>query len=195
MAQKEIREFFDTLADGWDRGNQPLGEVTVRLLRLLGIKEGDEILDLACGRGVITGALHDLSKAPVLGVDLSPKMIEGAKEDYRGKAGVEFRCLDFLSEDLGKKFDYVVCYNAFPHFLDASEFARRVASTLKEGGRFAILHSFGMKGLNEHHKHTAGTVSRMLKKPSEEQKAFEPYFEILLSESEDDHYAILGRLK
>ena len=195
MAQKEIREFFDSLAEGWDKGNQPLGEVTLRLLKQLGIKEGDEVLDLACGRGVITGALHELSKADVLGVDLSPKMIEGAKEDYKGKKGIEFRCLDFLNEDLGRKFDYVVCYNAYPHFLDASEFARRVASVLKEGGRFAILHSFGMEGLNAHHKHTADTVSRMLKNPSEESESFEPYFEILVAESGDDHYAILGRLK
>ena len=191
----EIQDFFDRLAPNWDKGNQKPGDDVAGLIKRLGIKKGDAVLDLACGRGVITGLLSAYSQNQVLGMDLSPKMIEGAKEDYAGAPGAAFVCEDFLSSNHPGEFDYVVVFNAYPHFVDRAKFKTKLYDSLKEGGKFAIVHSFGAAGLNRHHEGVAPTVSRTIGKSEEEAAFFADCFDIVLAEDDAKHYLIIGRKK
>jgi ubiquinone/menaquinone biosynthesis C-methylase UbiE len=50
------------------------------LLRLLEVKKGETILDLACGQGFFAGEFAK-SGAKVIGADISPELIEIAKQD------------------------------------------------------------------------------------------------------------------
>ena len=188
MSESQVAKFFDGLAENWDNGNSlpPLS-----LIELTGIKEGDKVLDVACGTGVITPLLYSLCKKPVLGIDISQKMIEKAKENHKGEEGVSFLCQDFCEFDGKEEYDLVVVYNAFPHFLDVEAFKKALQKTLKIGGKAAILHSLSRKQLEKHHDGLGPKISRDLVDPEQESRVFLPEFEILIAEESDHHYALV----
>jgi ubiquinone/menaquinone biosynthesis C-methylase UbiE len=81
----EIREFWDKVAQDWDiqvgedgDSNRILNSDPV-LWKLMGNIRGIHILDAGCGTGYLTRKLQQQG-ALVAGVDLSPKMIEIARE-------------------------------------------------------------------------------------------------------------------
>ena len=127
---EDVRRFFDGLAPSWDQRADDDLSFVASLLKPLEIQEGESILDLGCGTGVITGLLHQMSKAPVLGLDVSPKMIAEAKKKYQGQEGISFEANDFLSWK-GGRFDVIVIYNAYPHFVDVSGFVESLKKHLQ----------------------------------------------------------------
>src|SRR3990172_8101428 len=78
------------------------------LLRLMEIKKGDRVLDIACGQGFFSRALVEKG-AEVTGVDISPELIKFAKE----KAGKNEKYFVAAADKLGnnvldKGFDKAV---------------------------------------------------------------------------------------
>ena len=189
-----IRDFFDSLAPKWDsRATDNLSTLET-IFKRIGITHGERILDLACGTGVVTGLLHQLSKAPVHGIDLSPKMIEIAKAKYADEKDISFESGDFL-ELPPKIYDLIVIYNASPHFTDMKKLSSVLASNLASGGRFLILHSVSKEAINAHHQGMDRALFRDLSPIATEFLPFEEDFTLLLGEDEPDHYLILGRKK
>ena len=52
--------------------------------------KGKRVLDIGCGGGIYTKALADMGAASVTGVDSSKTMLEGAIENCRGYANIDF---------------------------------------------------------------------------------------------------------
>jgi len=78
------------------------------------IKEGMKVLDLGCGTGITTKYIAELG-AKVTGVDLSPKLIEFAKENSDHK-NAEYLVGDITIVDLGKKkFDAICLIDIMEH--------------------------------------------------------------------------------
>lgn len=189
----QVKDFFDSLAPNWDAQQSKTKEQILPLLHKIGIKEGDRVLDLACGTGTITSYLHELSSATVVGVDISEGMIDIAKKKYETVPWAEFVCGDFLSLSFEKKFDVVVLYNAYPHFMDPRSLAEAFSKTLNPNGVFAIVHSLGRKALDMYHSNVPCAISRSLLSPEQEAKNFAPYFEIKEASEGEDFYFILGK--
>lgn len=190
-----IEEYFDSLAPSWDGRCRKEADNAGLLLRSVGIQKGDRVLDIACGTGVITGMLHSLSGAPVVGIDLSEKMTEQAKKNYAACPWASFLHGDFLVYQSKIPFDAVVLFNAYPHFIEPKKLALALANNLKTGGRFAILHTLSREELKEHHKGLSKDVSRDLKSVKEEAAYFEPLFTILEAEEDDASFRIIGAKK
>jgi ubiquinone/menaquinone biosynthesis C-methylase UbiE len=101
------------------------------------------ILDVACGTGRLTemirlldaeGAVH------VTGFDLSPQMIEMARQRMAEAPGVQWGVAP--AEDLpvpDASFDVVTCANAFHLVTDADKALAEFRRVLKPGGRLIIL--------------------------------------------------------
>lgn len=189
-----IESFFDKLAANWDINANDNLKVVGEYLKRAGIAKGQKVLDLACGTGVITGLLHSLTEEDVLGLDLSGEMIAHAKTKYAGMPGIEFMQGDFLSFE-GGRYDAIVLYNAYPHFLDPVALSACFARHLSEDGFFIILHSFGRGRLKRHHDGLGPTISRDLEAPEEEAKSFAKEFDICLAEEDENHYLLCGKLK
>ena len=188
------KEFFDKLAPSWDsRQTKEEGEI-LPLLKKIGIKGGDRVLDLACGTGTITSLLHSLGASEVLGLDISDEMIKVAKEKLGSMPWVSFRVGDFLESDFHEEFDVIVLYNAYPHFLEPEKLAKRFYASLKKGGKFAIVHSLGRKELDTHHAAIASKVSRSLDPVEEEAKRFDSFFHIEEA-VEGEHFFFLAGSK
>lgn len=189
-----IESFFDKLAANWDINANDNLKVVGEYLKRAGIIKGQKVLDLACGTGVITGLLHSLTEEDVLGLDLSGEMIARAKEKYVGVSGVSFEQGDFFAFE-GGRYDAIVVYNAYPHFLDPASLSACFTHHLNEGGIFVILHSLGRERLNRHHDGLGPTISRDLEAPEEEAKSFAKEFDIYLAEEDENHYLLCGKLK
>lgn len=181
--------YFDSLAQAWDEGDTSSLE---EFLLPLDIKKGQKVLDLACGKGVITPYLYQKSQTKVKAIDLSTKMIEGAKERYKDNPNLEFKALDFYELKDGG-YDYIVCFNAYPHFLDTEAFVKSLYANLNKDGRFAICHNLGRKGLQHCHEgKDIAPLSRDLLPVEKEIEVFLPYFRILKAEENEESYWIIG---
>ncbi len=191
MKNNDIENLFDRLAPKWDEAEILDDETILALLKRIGIQKGDRVLDIGCGTGRITGLLHSLSQEKVVGIDLSSKMIEIAKEKYQSCPWAEFRHEDFLSSQ-PEEYDVLVLYNAYPHFLDQKQLNQAFLSHLKKGGRFAIIHSLSRKSLENIHHGMNESVTRHLLSPVEEAVHFEKDFRILYAEENDCSYLIIG---
>ncbi len=189
----EIQDYFDAMANSWDTMERKKDEEILPLLKKVGIQKGDYVLDLGCGTGRITGLLHSLNEGPVLGLDISPNMISLAKKKYEGKEYATFDVGDFLTKTFEKPFDVIVIYNAFPHFLDVDGFSSSLANNLKEGGKFAIVHSLSREQLSHVHNKCDHKTTRVLSSPKKESEHFEKQFDILLAEEDDSSYLIVGK--
>lgn len=188
-----VADFFDARASRWDEwAEDDLGFVRT-LFDRIGIQKGDKVLDLACGTGVVTALLHEYSGAPVVGMDIAPKMIEIAKKKYENSDFATFVSQNFMSYE-GDPFDVIVLYNAYPHFLDPKGLAEKLHSSLKSGGRFAIVHSLGRQRLAKHHEGLSIKISRDLAPVEIEAESFKERFEITVAEEGEDFSLIIGKV-
>ena len=185
-----VRVFFDSIAKDWSNDLNDKQKVE-SLIDALGICEGDNVLDVGCGKGVITPLLQRKSNRLVIAVDLSQNMIDGAKSIYSDESKYKFICKDFLDGEYKDRFDYIVIFNAYPHFMDVERLKGTVYKALKANGHFAIIHSLSKEELNTHHKQHAMGVSRPLEAADIEAKKFEAQFEIEKCLDKSDSYLII----
>ena len=138
----EKAEFWDQLHG--DEGNQFHRElISPAVERLLAIRPGEQVLDIACGSGVLARKLAALG-ANVTAADFSPALIERAKarKQVRGNP-VVYQVADATDEDslaaLGKgAFSAVTCTMALMDMPQIAPLYRAVVRLLKPGGRFVF---------------------------------------------------------
>ena len=109
-----------------------------RLLDLLGDIAGLRVLDAGCGEGYLARVLAARG-AQVTGIDISPRLIELAREqDHEG--AIVYRVADLSAPlpDYDQCFDAVASYLALNDVHDHRGFAATLAGTLKPGGRLVI---------------------------------------------------------
>lgn len=110
-------------------------------LRLLELKSGQRILDLACGQGILTRKLAE-SGADAVGVDVSEKLIDAARRWAKAAARpARFEVGDARAIDPAKfgEFDGVACVMALMNIDPILPLMRGVAGVLKQGGRFVMV--------------------------------------------------------
>ena len=191
----QIRSFFDERAKTWDDHENHDYDKINALLDKVGILEGDCILDLACGTGIISSLLYSRCKRKVTAVDLSEKMIKEAKNKHIDENKVVFKVQDFYSLKDGN-YDLIVIFDAYPHFLQLNEFKEALIRNLSDGGRFAIIHDLGRKQLHDCHKgRDVSLLSRDLNDPNKEAEIYKNDFDILKAEEGEDFYLLVGQKK
>lgn len=170
-----IKEYFDNAAYQWDercKYNMSRIDTIVSLAR---IKKNDHVIDIACGTGILTSSLLERG-AQINGVDISDKMIEIAKNKYHS-AKLSFEVLDFMKNQKDG-YNIAIMHNAYPHFINKEELAKKIYDCLKPGGRFMIAHSVNKDRINSCHSNTNHNISVELKPVEEEAVFFKPFFKI-----------------
>ncbi len=148
------------LAERYDRISDLQFESGRRLAEMMGIKEGDTVLDVGCGTGRL--ALH-LSKVvgpsgAVVGIDPSPYRIRVAESKLKGLAHDNLRFAIGQGEDLislsSGAFDHVY-YSAVFHWIgDKAAALAEAKRVLKPGGTIGMTtvdknHPFEMRKVME----------------------------------------------
>jgi 2-polyprenyl-3-methyl-5-hydroxy-6-metoxy-1,4-benzoquinol methylase len=145
----EVRSIWNTNAEFWDarmgEGNafhKTLIEPTQ--LRLLDIKSGQHILDVACGNGQFARKMVGL-RAKVTAIDFSEKFIAIARS--KSSPEIDYRVIDATSVvDLNKlsgmTFDSVVCTMALMDMENIDVLIGCLPRWLKKNGKFvfSVLH-------------------------------------------------------
>lgn len=192
---EQICAFFDERAETWDLNDEHKDEKIDRLLSQIGIREGDRVLDLGCGTGVISEKLFRLSKRQVYALDLSEKMIFQAKKKGISEKEVSFHSGDFYTLEEGP-FDVIVIFDAYPHFLELKAFKESLLKNLSDGGKFAVVHDLGRKQLHDCHKgRDVSLLSRDLSDPRKEADLYRDDFNMIREEEGEDYYLLIGEKK
>jgi ubiquinone/menaquinone biosynthesis C-methylase UbiE len=112
------------------------------LIAMLDLKENMHFLDIGCGTGWAIGQAAQVvnEQGEFYGVDLSPKMIEKAKENFSDKNNFHF--IEANSESIpldDNMFDIIICTNSFHHYLHPDKAMKEIHRLLKPGGKIYIL--------------------------------------------------------
>lgn len=138
------------------------------------IKNGDSVLELACGPGYLSIELSKLGGFNLTGLDISHSLVEIAKTNAR-EAGaiIEFKqgnaaAMPFQAD----RFNFVVCVLAFKNFKAPLQALKEIYRVLKPNGSALILdldrnsslkevkglaEKMGLRGLNAY---LAGAIQR-----------------------------------
>jgi trans-aconitate methyltransferase len=106
---------------------------------------GDEaVLDIGCGDGKVTAEIAKrVPRGTVLGIDISPSMIETSKQCFSTVANLSFQCVDAAQFKADKKFDLIVSFFAFHYIEKQQEVLKNLYAMLKQGGKLIIKASAG----------------------------------------------------
>ena len=146
-----VREIWDRNAAFWDErmadGNLfhkhlvgPAAE------RLVAIAQGERVIEFGCGNGQFSRRLAELG-ATVLATDVSPKLIEHARERTATRPDIADRVTysvldaadrESLSRAGGAPFDAAVCNMAIMDMIEIEPLFQTLPGMLTPGGRFVF---------------------------------------------------------
>jgi ubiquinone/menaquinone biosynthesis C-methylase UbiE len=113
-----------------------------RVITLVDLHQGQRLLDIGCGTGwavrYAASVVH--SNGEFYGIDISPKMIEKAKESCGSCENIHFYEADAEALPFGNDFfDFIICTTSFHHYFAPSKVLAEVYRVLKPGGMAFIL--------------------------------------------------------
>ncbi len=188
-----IQQFFNSIAEEYDNGAKKDFCLIDSLLDEIGIRKGDSVLDLGCGKGVISERLYERSLETVIAMDLSDRMIHFALEK-----GIPDSKVTFVNEDFyltkRKGFDKIVLFDSYPHFLDLGKFKRKSLEVLSKDGILAIIHDISRDHLSKVHQGIS-PISRNLLPVNEEASLYLDSFDIIKAEETENSYLLTMKKK
>lgn len=191
MNKEDIIEFFNSCAPEWDANMIRSDEIIGIILDNAEVENDKDILDVACGTGVLFPDYLKRNVKSVTGIDISPKMAEIAKGKFN-LDNVKVICGDVLELEGENLFDCVVVYNAFPHFPDPDLLIKKLASLVKTGGTVTVAHGMSRKALDKHHSGSASKVSAGLMSEDDLAEIFTKYLTVTHKISDDNMYQVAG---
>ena len=162
MEKKDVIAFFDRCAPTWDAEMIKNDGIIGKILDNAEVEAGMDILDVACGTGVMFPYYLKRGAASVTGIDISPEMAKIACAKYADEPRIRVICGDVEEVAFDKKFDRIVVYNAFPHFPKPKRLIKLLAALLKDDGRLTIAHGASRETIDNHHNGPASKVSNGL---------------------------------
>ena len=190
MEQQDVIRFFDRCAPSWDVGLVRNEAVISAILDNAGVQAGTDVLDVACGTGVLFPDYLKRGVASLTAIDISPEMVKLARQKY---PKVCVLCGDVEQTVFDQCFDVIMIYNAFPHFPDPARLIGCLARWVKPGGRLSVAHGMSREKLLQHHAGTASRVSVDLLEENELATLFAPYFDVDTVISDERMYQVAGR--
>ena len=192
MDKKDIIAFFDCCAPTWDAEMIKSDEIIGKILDNAEIGPGMDVLDVACGTGVLFDYYLERKVASVTGIDISPEMAKIAGEKYAGESRVQVICGDVEEYAFGRQFDRIVVYNAFPHFPHPKRLIKILAGLLKDGGRLTVAHGQSREAIDGHHSGAASKVSNGLMTAENLKRIFDAHFDVEAVISNRHMYQVSG---
>ena len=138
-----VRDLFDAYAETFENHLvQKLGYSTPDLLldamrSSAGLQDNLSILDLGCGTGLMGVLLH-AQCTRLVGIDISPKMVEKAREKGIYTELLAADILPYLQSSVAGNFDWVVAADVFVYVGVLDSIFTQVKRVVKCGGFFAF---------------------------------------------------------
>ncbi|MBW5420199.1 methyltransferase domain-containing protein [Streptomyces sp. BG9H] len=145
----QVKDFFTARAADWDTRFPDDGPAYQAAVAELGLRPGSRVLDAGCGTGRALPALRGAvgPSGVVLGADLTPAMLEAARNAGRDRDGqlllADVARLPVLSGSL----DAVFGAGLISHLPDPAENLRELRRVVRPGGLLALFHPIGRAAL------------------------------------------------
>ena len=189
LNKQHIAAFFDGRAANWDRETVYREPIIQEILDRAEIRGGIDVLDVACGTGVLFADYLKRRVASVTGIDLSAEMVHLAQAKF---PEVRVICGDAEEAVFGQKYDVIMVFDAFPHFADPARLIENLSAQLKSGGRLCIAHDMSRDELNRHHCCIAQDVSSELPKADELALLLSAHLTVDTVISDEEKYIVSG---
>lgn len=125
-------EFYE---DSWKEQLKPAQD---KLIEMVNLKPGENVLETACGTGLVTARIANAvgPDGRVTATDLSQGMIDLAKENLNSNKGLlDFRRMDAVDLELEENsFDAAICALGLMYVPDPIQSLREFHRVLKQGG-------------------------------------------------------------
>lgn len=115
----------------------------IRALKLMGVSDNSEILEIGCGPGFFTNILLDnFPKAILTSSDFDQKLLQFATSNLANKYKDR---LCFVKDDITKtyleeaKYDFIIARFVFQHLKDPISAIQNIYKLLKPGGKVIII--------------------------------------------------------
>ncbi len=142
----KIQQDFDRLSEfsneGWDHNSH----YHAFLLKQLPTASDADALEIGCGTGGFSRLLAQRYRR-VLALDLSPRMIEIARERSRAYPNIDFQVADVMDYEFTAEHFGCVASIATLHHLPFEPILSKIKSILKPGGFFLALDLFEAESL------------------------------------------------
>ena len=131
-----VREYFSKRSPQYDTSSSWVSDKNLfdRMQNLIRLQEGEKVLDVACGTGLI-GKILKYTGAQFTGLDYTPGMIGSLEEDYHKIIVGDAHATDFPDGT----FDAVICRQGI-QFMDAKKCVKEMARIVRPGGRVLLVH-------------------------------------------------------
>ena len=156
MKKQDIISFFDRCASSWDANMIRSDAIIDNIMDTANIRKGIDVLDVACGTGVLFPDYQKREVGSLTAIDISPEMTKIARANYPEVAVI---CGDVEETDFSHNFDAIMIYNAFPHFPNPEHLIATLVQKLKESGTLTVAHGMSRAALQSHHSGAASMVS------------------------------------
>ena len=193
MDKNKIKEFFNNWASRWDDDMIKNDVIMNIILDNAKVSEGKNILDVACGTGVMIDYYLEREVNSVTGVDFSEKMCEIASEKYKNNNKVKIICEDIEEYTGDIKYDSIIVYNSFPHFSNAEDLISHLGDLLEKDGILTIAHGMSREVINSHHSNVSSDIKTDLMDAHDLADVFSKYLEVTTIISNDKMYQVSGR--
>ena len=128
----------------WKYESAPEGNYTrphkEEIIKKIVLRDGDKILDVACGNGYLLGELSKKARVSAFGVDISENMVAAARERYPACTFAVGSCIPLRFAD--ESMDVITVSCAFHHFETPQAFANECMRVLKKNGKLYIAEPF-----------------------------------------------------
>ena len=151
------REFFDRIAPDWDvNETMSTPERVNKILDFMNIKEGQSVLDLGTGTGVLLPYLAErvCVTGRITAVDYSEGMLGEARKKFGNLIPTPlFENKDIENDTIEGEFDRIILYCVYPHLhepVETLKWLKRV--NLKPKGKIFIAFPCSEEFINNIHK-------------------------------------------
>ncbi|MCI2154502.1 class I SAM-dependent methyltransferase [Erysipelotrichaceae bacterium Oil+RF-744-GAM-WT-6] len=192
IRESDVISYFDQKAADWDSRMVRNEAVIASILDHADIHPGMDILDVACGTGILIPDYLKRRASSITGIDISPNMIAEAEKKFR-QPEVTLICTPAETYEPEKKFDAIMVYNALPHFRDPQALIAHLSDLLKPDGTLTVAHGLSRKRINEHHAGMNTSLSEDLMSIEELSELFSEFLEVIYTNSDEQSYQATGR--
>ena len=192
MEKKDVIAFFDRCAPTWDDEMIKNDGIIGKILDNVELGTDMDVLDVACGTGVMFDYYLQRNVNSVTGIDISPEMAKIAAGKYENEPKIQVICGDVEEFPFDRKFDRIVVYNAFPHFPYPKRLIKVLAKLLKEDGRLTVAHGQSREAIDGHHSGSASKVSNGLMSAESLKRIFDAHFDVEVVISNRHMYQVSG---
>lgn len=190
MNKQDVISFFDHLAPHWDADMVRHDDIINKILDVANVTAEADVLDVACGTGVLFPDYLARNVGSLTGIDISSEMAKIAQEKF---PQVQVYCDDVEETKFDRKFDCIVVYNAFPHFPDPEHLIAVLSGLLKPGGTLTVAHGMSRAQIDHHHEGKASKVSVGLMHEDDLAAIFARHLSVTAKISDDRMYAVSGK--